>query len=225
MPPRTTAILPPLLFCLALFALFALIATHALTPGALPELDQSVASWFHRHARPGWTSVALAYTHLHGTIGILCMCALLACFMLQRRAWSWCMTLAVTVPGGMLFNYLLKNLFQRQRPQFEQPLVVAHGYSFPSGHTIGATLFYCALAAWLLTLPQAGTHHVRRLGIIAMAIILSVLTAFSRVYLGAHFLSDVLAAMLEGIGWFTLWTTIIFAFERHQLSRMSSKQF
>ena len=207
--PLTTGILAAL--CTA--ALFALVALHALHPGALPDLDQQIADWFHVRASSGLTVAVLAFTHLHGTIGILSMSALLALRLMRDKTWSWLLVLVVTVPGGMLFNYGLKYLFQRVRPQFEHPILVLHSYSFPSGHTIGAALFYSVLAAWLTTRP-AGAQ--RRLAIVAAAVALTALTGLSRIYLGAHFFSDVIAAMLEGWGWFAFWTTVIFTIQRHQ---------
>ncbi|RFB73267.1 MULTISPECIES: phosphatase PAP2 family protein [unclassified Herbaspirillum] len=215
--PLTTGILAVLSAC----SLFALVAAHALSPGALVDLDQHIADWLHAHATAGLTQAVLAYTHLHGTVGILAMSAVLAFFLWRQRprASAWLLTLAVTVPGGMLFNYWLKFQFQRVRPHFEQPILVLDSFSFPSGHTIGATLFYCVLAAWLASLPG---NHGRRPLIIVIAITLTILAALSRLYLGAHFFSDVLAAMLEGLAWFALWATIIFTVQRHQLARKSS---
>jgi membrane-associated phospholipid phosphatase len=202
-----------LLAVLSCAALFALIAVHALSPGALPNFDQHLADWLHVRNTPFLSMLLLGMTHLHGTIGILLMSALLALVLLRRQAWAWLLTLGLTVPAGMLFNYALKHVFVRQRPQFEQPLLVLHSYSFPSGHTIGATLFYCVLAGWLISLPA---NQERRAVIIAISTTMVLLTGFSRLYLGAHFFSDVLAAMLEGIAWFSCWATIIFTIQRHQ---------
>ncbi|WP_016833617.1 phosphatase PAP2 family protein [Herbaspirillum lusitanum] len=210
-----------LLAVLATALLFALIAYEVHTHGALTRLDQQLADWFNQRAFSPLTELVLGYTHLHGTIGVLAMSAVLAFFLFRQRprASAWLLTLAVTVPGGMLFNYWLKFQFQRVRPHFEQPILVLHSYSFPSGHTIGATLFYSVLAAWLASLPG---NHARRPAIIIITTILTMMTALSRLYLGAHFFSDVLAAMLEGLAWFALWATIIFTVQRHQLARKSS---
>lgn len=215
--PLTTGALAVL--CCA--ALFALVAAHALAPSQLSALDQRLADWFHLYASasPTLTTLVLGYTHLHGTIGVLCMSALLALWLWRAQAWTWLLTLLLTVPGGMLFNYALKHVFQRLRPQFEQPLLVLHSYSFPSGHTIGAALFYSVLAAWLASRPDC---HRWRWQIIVGATSLTLLTALSRLYLGAHFFSDVLAAMLEGLGWFAWWATIIFTVQRHQSAQTSS---
>ncbi|WP_034292718.1 phosphatase PAP2 family protein [Herbaspirillum sp. RV1423] len=213
--PLTTGMLAVLCAC----ALFTLVAVLALSPGVLADLDRHIADWFHARATPALTLAVLAYTHLHSTIGICAMSLVLTFWLVRRRAWTWLLTLAATVPGGMLFNYWLKHLFQRLRPQFEDSILVLHSYSFPSGHTVGATLFYSVLAAWLTSLPD---NAARRPAIIGMAAVLTLLTGLSRIYLGAHFFSDALAAMLEGLGWFALWATIIFTVQRHQLAQKSS---
>ena len=111
------------------------------------------------------------------------------------------MTLIVAVPGGMLLNEWVKVLVHRQRPFVDGPFVDWSGYSFASGHTIGATLLYGQLL--LFVLPVLKTRHWRFLSIFS-AISLVVLVGFSRVALGAHFLTDVLAAILFGIIWLAL---------------------
>ncbi|WP_443113825.1 phosphatase PAP2 family protein [Herbaspirillum seropedicae] len=213
-----------LLAVLATALLFALIAYEVHTHGALTRLDQQLADWFNQRAFSPLTELVLGYTHLHGTIGVLVMGGLLLRHMVRARQWPWVIDLLLVLPGGMLLNYLLKHLFARLRPSFEDPLLVLHSYSFPSGHTIGATLLYTMLAAYLLNQPALSEALSRRLGggqrgvqrvVIGAALLMVALTAFSRVYLGAHFLSDVLGAMLLGTAWFALWTTVVFTLQRH----------
>jgi len=106
--------------------------------------------------------------------------------------------LIIAVPGGMLLNEWLKLAVHRQRPFVEGPFVDWSGYSFASGHTIAATLLYGQLL--LFVLPALKTRHWRLLCIIsAMSLVL--LVGFSRIALGAHFLTDVLAAIIFGIIW------------------------
>jgi membrane-associated phospholipid phosphatase len=101
----------------------------------------------------------------------------------------------------LLLNEWLKVLLYRQRPFVDGPFVDWSGYSFASGHTIGATLLYGQLL--LFVIPVLKTRHWRFLSIFS-AISLVVLVGFSRVALGAHFLTDVLAAILFGIIWLAL---------------------
>lgn len=217
--PLTTG----LLALLACALLFALVAYEVRTHGALTRLDQALADWFNQHAFEPLTHLMLGYTHLHGTIGVLVMGLLLLWHMLRRRQWPWVIDLAMVLPGGMLFNFALKHVFARLRPHFEDPILVLHSYSFPSGHTIGATLLYATLAAYLLNPPdRPPVRGGKRTAIIGTATALVALTGLSRVYLGAHFLSDVVAAALLGMAWFALWTTVVFTLQRHYCVRAHS---
>jgi len=125
----------------------------------------------------------------------------LVLFFAWRRWWPSVVTLIVAVPGGMLLNEWVKVLVHRHRPFVEGPFVDWSGYSFASGHTIGATLLYGQLL--LLVLPALKARHWRLLCIFS-AISLVLLVGFSRIALGAHFLTDVLAAIFFGIVWLTL---------------------
>ena len=113
--------------------------------------------------------------------------------------------LIVAVPGGMLLNEWLKLAVHRQRPFVEGPYVDWSGYSFASGHTIAATLLYGQLLLFLL--PLLKTRHWRALCICSAASLVFVV-GFSRIALGAHFLTDVLAAMVFGIIWLALCTIL-----------------
>jgi membrane-associated phospholipid phosphatase len=110
-------------------------------------------------------------------------------------------TLVVAVPGGMVLNEWLKVLVHRQRPFVEGPFVDWSGYSFASGHTIGATLLYGQLLLFIL--PALKRRHWR-IFTVSSAILLVALVGFSRIALGAHFLTDVLAAIVFGIIWLAL---------------------
>jgi undecaprenyl-diphosphatase len=108
--------------------------------------------------------------------------------------------LIVAVPVGMLLNEWLKVVVHRHRPFVDGPFVDWSGYSFASGHTIGATLLYGQLL--LFVLPVLKARHWRVLCIFsAMSLVL--LVGFSRIALGAHFLTDVLAAIFFGAVWLT----------------------
>ena len=132
-------------------------------------------------------------------IGIIFFALVL--FFVWKRWWPFIITLVVAVPGGMLLNEWVKVLVHRQRPFVDGPFVDWSGYSFASGHTIGATLLYGQLLLFIL--PVLKARHWRLLSIFS-AISLVALVGFSRIALGAHFLTDVLAAILFGIIWLAL---------------------
>jgi membrane-associated phospholipid phosphatase len=101
----------------------------------------------------------------------------------------------------MLLNEWMKILVHRHRPFVDGPFVDWSGYSFASGHTIGATLLYGQLL--LFVLPALKARHWRLLCIFS-AIFLVLLVGFSRIALGAHFLTDVVAAIIFGTIWLML---------------------
>jgi len=120
------------------------------------------------------------------------------------------------VPGGMLLNVALKHAFRRIRPSFDDPLLSLVTYSFPSGHTAAATVFYGLLACYLVRRTQA--WRVRVL-IVAGAVAMVMLVALSRMYLGVHYLSDVLAAAAEGAAWLAICVTAVSTLHRRRLAR------
>ena len=195
---------------------FGEIAEHVVRGAPLTQLDAEIATWFHVNAIPRITDLMLFLSAING-VGAICVSgALFAIVLALRREWFWLLYLALALPGGFLLNMLTKAAFQRQRPSFDDPLVTLSSYSFPSGHTMGATLFYGTLAAFLV--PRVRTR-VARLAIVCAAIMMIVLVASSRVYLGAHYLSDVLAAVAEGVAWLALCLIAVATLRRRRLAQ------
>lgn len=186
--------------------LFANIAEDVVTVDQITILDMQVSGWFHAHATPLFTRFMLLVTHLHSTLGIVVLSVLLVFYWVRTKAWDWVLTLVLTVPVGMLLNVLLKNIFQRARPSFDNPLLTLTTYSFPSGHAAGATLFYGVLAAYLICRAASWRW---RMAIALLAILLVTLVGLSRIYLGVHYLSDVLAALAASSGWLAVSLTAV----------------
>jgi membrane-associated phospholipid phosphatase len=160
--------------------------------------DHEVAGWFHAHLTRTFVTVLRAFTEFGSSewIGVVLFFAVL--FFVWKRWWPSLITLIVAVPGGMLLNELVKVLVHRHRPLVDGPFVDWSGYSFASGHTIGATLLYGQLALFIL--PMIKGRRWRTLTVSSAALLI-VLVGFSRIALGAHFLTDVLAAIFFGIIW------------------------
>jgi membrane-associated phospholipid phosphatase len=167
----------------------------------LAGTDHEVAGWFHAHLTRTFVSVLRAFTEFGSGEWIGLILFALVLFFAWKRWWPSLLTLVVAVPGGMLLNEWVKVLVHRQRPFVDGPFVDWSGYSFASGHTIGATLLYGQLLLFIL--PALKARHWRLLSIFS-AISLVALVGFSRIALGAHFLTDVLAAVLFGIIWLAL---------------------
>lgn len=168
--------------------------------------DVQLSNWLHAHTSPILTKTMLVVTSFGSTGVVACIAVALGLFLLSRRQFYWLLALVLTVPGGGLLNRLLKYWFHRPRPHFEDPILKLTSYSFPSGHTMIATVLYGVIAAYVFT--QTSDWRWRVLSIVSAALLIA-LVACSRIYLGAHYLSDVLGAMAEGLAWLSLCLTVV----------------
>jgi len=179
---------------LACLAVLGLLALQVVLHGPMLELDHDVSAWFSVQRQPAVTALMLAVSRLHLSLHVLVATALVAAWFAWRRDWR-CAGALLVVPAGMLLNVGVKNLLQRARPQWEDPLVQLATYSFPSGHAVAATVFYGMLCA--LAFAHTRSRRWRALAL-ACTVAMVLLVCFSRVYLGAHYPSDVLAGVALG---------------------------
>lgn len=122
-------------------------------------------------------------------------------FFVFKRWWASLLTMIIAVPGGMLLNEWVKLLVHRHRPFVDGWFVDWSGYSFASGHTIGATLLYGQIALFMI--PVIKSRRARAF-VFSAAIFVVMLVGFSRIALGAHYFTDVLAGMFLGTSWLTI---------------------
>jgi undecaprenyl-diphosphatase len=179
--------------------------------GEFTIVDAQLSNWLHVHGSPALTTTLRVATYLGSTILVSSVAGVVGLYLLSKRQFYWLAAIWLSVFGGMGLNKLLKFAFHRPRPHFNDPILRLTGYSFPSGHTMMATVLYGALAAFLIAKVQSWRA---RLLIILAAGFLIALVGFSRIYLGAHYLSDVLAAIAEGIAWLSLSLTAVYSLWR-----------
>ena len=184
--------------------LFGSIAADVSRGDPPSALDASITQWFHVRATPWATRGMLLFTNLHSTAGISMFAVLLALYLLWKKEGHWILTLSVVLPVGMLINVLLKQTFLRDRPSFTDPILTLASYSFPSGHVAGATLFYGVFAAVLCSRLHAWQWRV---AIVLTACVMVVLVGITRLYLGVHYFSDVVAAAVWSSAWLALCLT------------------
>ncbi|MRV72250.1 phosphatase PAP2 family protein [Duganella sp. FT92W] len=196
--------------------LFAGLADDVVQLDGLAAFDARVSQWLHAHAREPLTSAMLVLTHAHSVAGIVVLTGALAWRLWRRHACYWLLALLLSVPGGMLLNVLVKHLYQRARPVFEDPIVSLPTYSFPSGHTSSATLFYGVLASYVVM--TAARQRTRVLAV-AGAVLMVLLVGCSRIYLGAHYPTDIAGAILEGVGWLAVCITGVSTWRRRREGR------
>jgi undecaprenyl-diphosphatase len=164
-------------------------------------LDHGLANWFHAHLTRTFVGVLRGFAEFGASEWIGVVLSLLVLIFVWKRWWPSLVMLIVAVPGGMMLNELVKLLVHRHRPFVDGWFVDWSGYSFASGHTIGATLLYGQLALFIV--PAIKNRRWRVLTV-ATATLFVLLVGFSRIALGAHYLTDVLAAIFFGIVWLAL---------------------
>lgn len=126
---------------------------------------------------------------------------MITAYLLMRSHWVHAGVLVASVLGQSMLVALAKDYFVRNRPDAALHLVEATSYSFPSGHSASAAAVYLALAA---ILSREVARRREKAFIIGAAIFLTVLVGFTRVYLGVHYPTDVLAGWAFGAAWASL---------------------
>lgn len=179
-------------------ATFAVFARGVMCHGWMADQDAMMSRWIIQIRTPFMTQIWSGFTHVHSTLGILSLSALFAAYLIWKNRARWLSLWLAVVPLGMGSNVVLKEFFQRSRPALEGALVSVTSFSFPSGHTTGATLFYGVVAACIWRGNGSAAVHVVSLAVLTGLI---ALVAFSRIYLGVHYLSDVLASMVLASAW------------------------
>ena len=125
--------------------------------------------------------------------------------LLLLRKWSYFRSLLIFVLGGELFVWIIKNIVERPRPPLTESLVIETSYSFPSGHSFIAIAFYGLITFFLFeSLKKRWLKNIS----LTLGLILVLLIGASRIYLGAHWPSDVLASYASGLAWLSIIITI-----------------
>ncbi|MEQ3626363.1 MAG: phosphatase PAP2 family protein [Celeribacter sp.] len=187
-------------------ALWAFVALASeMIEGDLHAFDEAVLLALRTPEDPanpiGGAQLAVAMRDLTalGGVSVLTLVTLsVLTFLILRRQKASALLLAVAIVGGQALSYLAKSGFSRPRPDLVPHGVDAVTASFPSGHSMMAAVTYLTLAVML---ARAETRNRVRILFIVMAALLTVLVGVSRVFLGVHWPSDVLAGWTLGAAW------------------------
>lgn len=165
------------------------------------RLDQQVADWLHSHRSDWLTPLMRAVTTL-GSAWVLAPLALgTIAYLVARSSRRSAGLVALAIVGGEVLTPGLKAGLERRRPFFADPLASESSPSFPSGHATVSLAVYGVLA--YLASRRLGNSAAGRV-VLAGAVALVLTIGFSRLYLGVHFLSDVLAGLSAGLAWLVL---------------------
>ncbi|WP_349368192.1 phosphatase PAP2 family protein [Salinarimonas sp.] len=148
---------------------------------------------------PGWLEEMMRdFTALGGT-GVLTLLTIAAVgFLLVAKAPRVALAVALAIGGGILLSTLLKSGFDRPRPELVPHGSIVYTASFPSGHSMMSATVYLTLAALVSRVLR---RRRLRVYLVGLAVVLTLLVGFSRVYLGVHWPTDVLAGWTVGAVW------------------------
>jgi membrane-associated phospholipid phosphatase len=167
----------------------------------LVRWDIAVERWFRAHASPVGDRIFRVITVL-GSPAPWIVVAAVAVWLLWRRKSFLLVTLLAGTGGGKLLELALKATIQRRRPSETAELLSGNTFSFPSGHAMHATVCY-TLVAFVLATALRWPVRVRARWYAAVAVV-ALAVAFSRLYLGMHFPSDVIGGLIAGVAWVVL---------------------
>jgi undecaprenyl-diphosphatase len=181
-------------------ALFAVIAHGVVQERGLTSLDERIKDDLHAHALASpATRTWVEFLTEMGSFRTLSLLGVgVALLLLIRRRQRLALVWLIALAGSGLLDAWLKSLFQRERPSFEVSFVKEPTLSFPSGHSMASIVAY-GMLGYLLMMVTSGRWP--RIAIVAALSLLVLGIGFSRVYLGAHYFSDVLGGFLAGTVW------------------------
>jgi len=161
------------------------------------RIDQAVGSYAEHHVTRSGTAVMSLITQLGSAGTTLIITALILVFLATGRSEYWARRLLISVAGGMVSNEALKLSLHAVWLRFPHPAVRLAG-SFPSGHALCATILYGFVTVFSNSYLDSKALRVL---ILAVSVVIVFVVSVSRIYLSAHYLSDVIGGVLEGIVW------------------------
>jgi undecaprenyl-diphosphatase len=206
----TREVVPLIIFFVAAaLVLFVGHIAEEVGEGDWQAFDQGIILLFRDPASPttlmgpGWLKEGMRdVTSLGSTLVLATITILVTCYLLMARNLAAAGLLVTAVVGGQIISTLLKHVIDRPRPDFLTGSPLVYTASFPSGHAMLSAVTYLTLAALL---SRMETRVALKGYYIAVGLLVTVAVGISRVYLGVHWPTDVLAGWCLGAAWAMLW--------------------
>lgn len=174
------------------------------------SIDRNISFWAEGLRTPVLNKFIIGITELGSIVFTLPLLIIVLLILLFKRKIMESIFLAAAFITVRLLNWILKGVYERRRPSFD-PLVHESTFSFPSGHAMNSTVFYSFLCFLIIKMSPLSESVKRMVAWFTVFFIL--LIGFSRLYLGVHYFTDVIAGFAVGSAWFFL---LIKVFNRYR---------
>lgn len=202
-PKLLTRLAASFAITLIMAAVFAVLARDV-HQGDTLAFDQSVLRSINEHSSDGLNAFFLIVTEFGGVTAVTIVSIVLFCYLLYKNKRYGALLVAAGVGGAAAINYLAKITFERTRPDLWQQLITETTYSFPSGHSAGSSALAVCVVALLWRTKW-------RIPAVCIASVYIIVIGFSRMYLGVHYMTDVIAGWIVGITWVLIVASLIYA--------------
>lgn len=189
---------------IAIAAVLIAALTWEVTSG-VTTMDTRVLDWMIAHRSEAATDIATVITDLGDTLSMTVLAVVTVGWFVLRRNLPVAALVAITSLGAGVLVWVIKRLVGRQRPPEASRLVFEPSLSYPSGHTLGSTVVAGIVA--IVLIPQLTKHWVR-VAATVLAVAFPIAVGLSRIYLGVHWTTDVLAGWIIGLMWLLLCATV-----------------
>jgi undecaprenyl-diphosphatase len=201
--------------------LFGILTEDVLNHTAVVRFDITILEWFHSNNTEMGTRMFEAITFLGSPLVLSILGIAFAVYFIIRHAWVFLTSWIVALIGAGILDWFLKAAVQRPRPLYAVAILHGHSFSFPSGHALASLMTYGMIAYFVIVLRVRKSSS--RTTVICLAMIIIFAIGVSRLYLGVHYLTDVIAGYAAGTVWLSTCVTGA-EIARRQPTAQSSEQ-
>jgi membrane-associated phospholipid phosphatase len=189
--------------CVLLISIGFVALADEVHEGDTLAFDQAVLQAIHARSSDFWNSFFLVATEFGGVIGVAAIAIAFTAWFLFKKHYKRALVIILGVGGAALLNLFLKFIFERPRPDLWEQLIIETSFSFPSGHAMASAALACCVIVLFWNTRW-------RLLATSLAVLYVVLIGFSRLYLGVHYPTDVIAGWLVSGAWVAIIVSILY---------------
>jgi undecaprenyl-diphosphatase len=202
--------------------LFGALTEDVVNHTSLARFDVTILEWFHSNSTQAGIDFFEAISFFGSPLVLSVLGIAVAVYFISRRAWVFLASWIAALVGAGILDGVLKATVQRPRPAYAMAILHGHSFSFPSGHALASLVAYGMTAYFVVVLWAKAPSS--RTAVIYLATILISAIGVSRLYLGVHYLTDVIAGYAVGAVWLSACITGVAIARRQPAAQSSERQ-